>query len=102
MGTCGYCGTPTRLTTPPARTTARAVTIALGPDTFDDRVRAVTAGQLPNPFDALLAALGHDVGRAELTAQIGAVVVPAHQDDLLGAEPLRGQHRRTGRRRRHR
>ena len=37
-------------------------------------MRAVTAGQFQDAFDALLAAGGDDVGRAELAAQIGAVL----------------------------
>ena len=55
-------------------------------------MRAVAAGQFQDAFDALVAALGDDVGGAELAAQVGAVGVPAHQDDLLGAEPLRREH----------
>ena len=55
-------------------------------------MRAVAAGQFQHAFDALLAALGDDVGGAELAAQVGALLVPAHQDDLLGAEPLGRQH----------
>ncbi len=41
---------------------------------------------------ALLAALGDDVGGTEFTAQIRTVGVPAHQNDLLGSEALRGEH----------
>ena len=41
--------------------------------------------------DALVAALGDHVGGAEFAAEVGAVRVPAHQDDPFGAEPLRGQ-----------
>jgi hypothetical protein len=50
---------------------------------------AESAGQFPYPFDAFLAALGHDVGRAELLPHRGPVGVPAHEDDLFGAEHLR-------------
>ena len=75
---------------------------AAGADALEDGVGAVAAGQLPHALDALLAALGDDVGGAELAAQVGAVRVPAHQDDPLGAEPLGGQHARTGRPRRRR
>ncbi len=57
------------------------------------RVGSVAAGQLMYLLDAFLAALGDDVGGAELATQIGAIGVAAHQDDLLGTEPLGGQHR---------
>ena len=53
---------------------------------------AVAAGELADRVDALVAALGDDVGGAELAAEVGAVRVAAHQDDPLGAEPLGGQH----------
>ena len=36
--------------------------------------------------DAVLAALGDHVGGAELAAEVGAGLVPAHQDDALGTE----------------
>jgi hypothetical protein len=62
-------------------------------DALEHGVRAVATGELPRPFDALVAALGDDVGGAELAAEVGAVVVPAHQQDPLGAEPLRREHR---------
>ena len=61
-------------------------------DALEHGMRAVAAGQFPDAFDALLAALGDHVGGAEFAAQIGAVGVPAHQDDPLGPEPLGGQH----------
>ena len=93
-GTSGYCGAPTRLTVPPARTTPNAVSIAgREADALQHGVGAVAAGQLAHLRDALLAALGDDVGGAELAAEVGAGLVPAHQDDLLGAEPLGRQHR---------
>ncbi|GAA4491060.1 hypothetical protein GCM10023191_024250 [Actinoallomurus oryzae] len=41
---------------------------------------AVAAGQLLHPLDALLAALGDDIGGAELAAQVRTVLVPPHQD----------------------
>jgi hypothetical protein len=37
-------------------------------------VGAIAAGALQDPLDALLAPLGDDVGGAEVTAKIGAVV----------------------------
>ena len=61
-------------------------------DGLEHGVGAVAAGELADLRDALLAALGDDVGGAELAAEVGAVLVPAHQDDPLGAEPLGGQH----------
>ena len=42
-------------------------------DALQHGVRAVAAGQLPDLRDALLAALGHHVGGAELAAQVGAL-----------------------------
>jgi hypothetical protein len=48
----------------------------------------VPSPQVPDPLDALCAAFGHDVGGTELDAEVGAVGVPAHQDDPPGAEPL--------------
>ena len=56
-------------------------------------MRAVTARQLENPRDSLVSALGDDVGGAEADPQVGARRVAAHQDDALGPEALRGQHR---------
>ena len=42
--------------------------------------------------DALVAALGDDVGGAELEGQLLAGFVAAHRDDALGAELLGGEH----------
>ena len=50
---------------------------------------AEAAGQLAHALDRLLAALAHHVGGAELPGELDAVRVAAHDDDLLGAEPLR-------------
>ena len=61
-------------------------------DGLEDDVGAVAAGELADLGDAFLAALGDDVGGAELAAEVGAGLVAAHQDDLLGAEPLGRQH----------
>jgi hypothetical protein len=49
-------------------------------------VYAVTGGERADLGNALLAALGHHVGGAEFAAEVGACLVAAHQDDLLGAE----------------
>src|SRR5215213_1098934 len=62
-------------------------------DGLDDRVRAEPAGELLDPCRALLAALGHDVGGAELPGEPLAGLVPAHRDDTLGAQLLGGEHR---------
>ena len=66
-------------------------------DGLHDDVGAVAAGQFADLVDALLAALGDDIGGAELAAEAGAVRVASHEDDLLGAEPPGGQdgHRPT-------
>jgi hypothetical protein len=50
---------------------------------------------LPQPrrrLDGLVAALGDDVGRAELLGQLLAVGVPGQGDDALCAETLGGEH----------
>jgi AraC-like DNA-binding protein len=61
-------------------------------DGLDDRVRAEPAGELLDPCRALLAALGHDLGRAELPGEPLAGLVPAHRDDPIGAELIGGEH----------
>ncbi len=53
---------------------------------------AVASGQLPHALDGFLAALADDVGGAELARERDPVGVPAEDDDLLGAEALRGDH----------
>src|SRR5215203_1231337 len=62
-------------------------------DGLHDRVRAEPAGELLDPLCALLAALGHDLGRAELPGEPLAGLVAAHRDDLLRAELIGGEHR---------
>ena len=64
----------------------------LGADGLDDRVRAEPAGEVLDPGDAVVAALGDDVGGAELPGEPLPGLVPAHGDDPLGAELLGGQH----------
>jgi hypothetical protein len=44
------------------------------------------AGELPGRRHALIAAFGEDVGRAELAGQLLPGLVPAHRDDLFGAQ----------------
>src|SRR6185369_16734221 len=60
-------------------------------DAFEDGVRALAAGQFADLRDALLAAFGDDVGRAELAAEVRPCLVASHEDDPLGAEALRGE-----------
>ncbi len=94
IGTWVYCDTPSRLTTPPSRTTPNAVASDCSVPTHStDGVGAVTPGQRADLLDAFVAALGDDVGGAELPTKIGAVTMAAHQDDLLGAQSFGGQHR---------
>ena len=49
-------------------------------------------GEFQDGVDAVLAAFGDHVGGPELAAEVGAGLVPAHQDDPLGAELLGRQH----------
>jgi hypothetical protein len=63
-------------------------------DGLDRDVRALPVGEVAHPGDSVLAALGDDVGGTEFDAQVGAVGVPAHQDDAFGPEPPGGQHGR--------
>ena len=51
---------------------------------------AKAAGELAHALDRLVAALAHDVGCAELFSERDPVGMPAQHDDLLGAEPPRG------------
>src|SRR5829696_9048265 len=61
----------------------------LGADGLDDRVGAEPAGEFLDPGDAVVAALGDDVGCTEFAGQRLAVGVAAEGDDPLGAELLR-------------
>ena len=63
-----------------------------GADAFQHRLNAEAAREIADPRNALLAAFADHVGRAELPCEIEPVLVPAHDDDLLGAEPLGGEH----------
>jgi hypothetical protein len=49
-------------------------------------VGPLAAGELAHTFDAFLPAFGDDIGGPEVAAEVGAVLVAAHGDDLLGAE----------------
>ena len=53
---------------------------------FEDHVGAVAAGEFHDLGDAGFAAVGYYVGGSEFAAQVGAVFVPAHEDDAFGAE----------------
>jgi hypothetical protein len=55
-------------------------------------VGAKPVGELLDPRDAGVAALGDDVGRAEGDRELLARLVAAHGDDPLGAELAGGQH----------
>jgi hypothetical protein len=50
----------------------------------------IAVGQLLDALDGLGAAFADDVGGAELARERDPVRVPAEDEDLLGAEPLRG------------
>ncbi len=63
-----------RLIAPPERADLyRGLDRRLGADALEHGVRAVATGQFQDAFDALLAARGDDIGRAELAAQVGAL-----------------------------
>src|SRR4051812_44001981 len=61
-------------------------------DTFEHRIDALTVGQSLDALDRLLAALTDDLGRAEVAGEPDPVFVAAHDDDLVGAEPLRSDY----------
>ena len=51
-------------------------------------MNAEAAGQLADTFDSLFAALPDDIGRAKVPGERNSVAMPAHDDDLFGAESL--------------
>lgn len=57
-----------------------------GADALEHRVRADSVGQLLHASDAVVAALGHDVRRAELAGELLPRRVTAHRDDPFGTE----------------
>ena len=61
-----------------------------GADALQDGVGADAVGQVLDAGDAFLAALGDDVGGAELQGELLPGLVAAHGDDPLGAQFLRG------------
>src|SRR5207244_4434832 len=60
----------------------------LSADGFDHGVGAKAVGEVLDPGDAVVAALGDDVGGTELPGELLARGVAAHRDDPLGAELL--------------
>ncbi len=64
-----------------------------GADAVEHGVGALAAGELAHTFGAFLATFGDDLGGTEVAAEVGAVLVAAHEDDLLGAEQLGGDDR---------
>ena len=62
-------------------------------DAFEDAVGADALRQLLDAGDAVVAALGDDVGRAELAREPLPRLVAAHRDDALGAHLSGGQDR---------
>ena len=52
-----------------------------------------SVGQFLDAGNALVAAFGHDVGRAKLAGELLARVVTAHRDDPPGTHLLGGEHR---------
>lgn len=60
---------------------------------FEYHVGAVAAGEVHDLGDAGFATFGHHVGGPEFAAQVGAVFVPAHEDDAFGAEGFGGEYR---------
>ena len=86
------CGTPTKPTVEPGRAHANACFIEPSvPDALEDGVGADSVGELLDPLGALLAALGHDVGRPELAGDLLALLVARHRDHPLGPHLGRGQ-----------
>jgi hypothetical protein len=61
-------------------------------DALEDRVGAISTGQHLDARDRLGAALADDIGGAKFLCERDAVGVASHDDDLLRAEPLRGDH----------
>ena len=61
-------------------------------DALEHRVGADSLGQVLDAGHALVAALGHDVGRAEFAGELLPRLVTAHRDDPLGTHLLGGKH----------
>src|SRR5882724_7101953 len=61
-------------------------------DTFQHGVNADALGQILDAGYPLVAALGHNVGRAKLAGDFLPRCVTAHDNDSLRAHLLRGEH----------
>ena len=61
-------------------------------DALEHGVDAKAIAHLLHALDHLLPTLADDVGGAEVLRQRNAIGVAAEDDDLLAAEPLRGDH----------
>ena len=64
----------------------------LGANALQHRISADSLGQLLDPGNALVTALGHDVGCAELAGELLPRLMTAHRDDALGTHLLGGKH----------
>src|SRR5258705_1310806 len=64
----------------------------LGADALQHRVSTDAVRQLLDAGHALVAALGHDIGRAELAGELLPRLVTAHCDDTFSTHLLGGQH----------
>jgi hypothetical protein len=64
----------------------------LGTDALQHRVSTDAVGELLDAVDALVAAFGYDVSRAELASEPLPRFVAAHRDDPLGTFLLRREH----------
>src|SRR6266849_10707768 len=61
-------------------------------DTFQHRISTDSMSQLLDTCYALLTALGHDVGRAELAGEFLPRLMTAHRDDPFCPHPPGGEH----------
>src|SRR6266496_1651907 len=75
-----------------ARRADRLLHRLLGADALQHRISTDSVGQILDASHALVAALGHDVGRAELAGELLPRLVTAHRDDSFGAHLLGGEH----------
>ena len=102
-GSSTPCGTPTKPTVEPGPGDAeRRLHRLVGADALEHGVRADSPGDLLDRRAALLAALGDDVGGAELAGDLLARLVPRHRDRPSRRPSPTRPARRTGRPRRRR
>src|SRR5262245_15412136 len=68
----------------------------LGAHALQSRIGADPVGQLLDAGDAVVSALGHDIGCAKLAGELLPMFVRTHSDDSRGTQPpaLRGPVRR--------